>query len=114
MSNHEKRDKWSSNADFLFSCIGFAIGFGNVWRFPYLCYEHGGGQICLLCNPNLNSFASYSGAFLIPYYITLIFVGIPLFFLEVALGQYASIGGLGIWKICPILKGKCILSLILS
>ena len=102
----KEREKWSGNADFLFSCIGYAIGLGNVWRFPYLCYQHGGGACCLLMSSD-NLFMSFlSGAFLIPYYVTLICGGIPLFFLEVALGQYTSIGGLGIWKICPIFKGK--------
>ena len=38
------RQTWSNKAEYILATIGFAVGFGNLWRFPYLCQKNGGGK----------------------------------------------------------------------
>jgi len=69
MTTGIERPQWRTNFGFLFAAIGSAVGLGNIWRFPYIAYENGGG------------------AFLIPYIVALITAGIPILMLEFALGH---------------------------
>lgn len=64
-----KRETFSTRRLFILSAIGSAVGLGNIWRFPYIAYDNGGG------------------AFLIPYLVALLTAGIPLLFLDYAVGH---------------------------
>jgi NSS family neurotransmitter:Na+ symporter len=70
-SSQERRGAFSSRRVFIFAAIGSAVGLGNIWRFPYVAYENGGG------------------AFLIPYLVALLSAGIPFLLLDYAIGHSA-------------------------
>lgn len=83
----DKRDEWGGGLEFLMSCIATSVGLGNIWRFPFTAYEHGGG------------------AFLIPYIIILFLVGKPFYYLEGLLGQFSNKSIIKVWSMAPAMKG---------
>ena len=72
-----KRERWSGRTAFVMAAVGSAVGLGNVWRFPYIAFKHGGG------------------AFFIPYFVALLTAGIPIMIVEFALGQRFQKGAPG-------------------
>ena len=87
-SDEPERPQWDNQCEFILSAVGYAVGLGNVWRFPYLAYSNGGGT------------------FLIPYAIMLFSAGLPLFFMELSLGQYSGQGPTRVFgRLAPALKG---------
>ncbi len=64
-----KRGAFTSRKVFILAAIGSAVGLGNIWRFPYVAYENGGG------------------AFLIPYLVALLTAGLPFLLLDYGLGH---------------------------
>jgi len=74
------RERWGNRTLFLFAAIGSAIGLGNIWRFPYMTYEYGGG------------------AFLIAWIIGLIIMGIPWLMMEFGMGRYFQKGAPGVFE----------------
>ncbi|XP_004520940.1 sodium-dependent nutrient amino acid transporter 1 isoform X1 [Ceratitis capitata] len=83
----KERATWGKGVEFLFSCIAMSVGLGNVWRFPFTALDNGGG------------------AFLIPYLIVLFLIGKPIYYLEMAIGQFSSCGSVKVFNLCPAMKG---------
>ena len=64
-------------------------GLTNVWRFPYMAYEYGGGP------------------FIVPYLLMLILLGLPTLYLELSVGLITQGGSVeALYKICPLAKGR--------
>lgn len=178
------RDRWSRKVEFLLSSFGFCVGYGNIWRFPYMCLRNGGGECIaiygegefagsffpcdniilvggklsmsqenfggdtVMRNQSMNhcqrrdqsisqsinqsispaSSQSYKmsvsfimvsvcgyfvGAFLFPYFVFLLFGGVPIFFLEQCVGQLTQSAPVHAWnKLCPLLRGNAVFQLI--
>lgn len=66
---HAAREQWSSPYGFILAAVGSAVGLGNIWRFPGVAYENGGG------------------AFLVPYLVALLVAGVPILLLDYSLGH---------------------------
>jgi len=89
-SNEQPVDRgmWSNQGEFFLSCMAYAVGIGNVWRFPHMCYKNGGG------------------VFLIPYLAMLILAALPMFYMELVIGQFGRLGPNKVFgKIAPIARG---------
>ena len=64
-----QRSRWAGRVSFILAAVGYAVGLGNVWRFPYMTYKHGGA------------------VFFVPYLLSLFLIGIPMALLELTAGQ---------------------------
>ncbi|XP_046826895.1 sodium- and chloride-dependent GABA transporter ine isoform X1 [Vespa crabro] len=92
-----RRPHWANKVQFVLACIGYSVGLGNVWRFPYLCYKSGGG------------------VFLVPYFLILVVCGVPLLYMELSIGQFTRRGPIGaLGQICPLFKGAGLSSVVIS
>ncbi|KAI6208729.1 Sodium-and chloride-dependent creatine transporter 1 [Aphelenchoides besseyi] len=96
VGNDVDRGQYKNSIDFLFSMVSYAVGLGNVWRFPYLCFKNGGGT------------------FIVAYIFCFVFATLPVFLMEVSVGQYLQRGAMEMWNIVPIFKGVGLANIVVS
>lgn len=88
LKSSKPKEQWGNDIEFLFSCISLSVGLGNIWRFPYIAFQNGGG------------------AFVIPYLIVLLIIGRPVYYLEIIIGQFSGKGCIKAMEMAPVMKGK--------
>lgn len=97
------RENWGSRLGFVLAASGSAVGLGNLWRFPYVSYENGGGGFVLI------------------YLIAVLMIGLPIMIGEILIGKHAQVSpveafkklGGGYWKLIGylgVVAGTVILS----
>lgn len=91
------RVPWHRKLDFLWCSVCHALGFSNIWRFPYYCYSNGGGS------------------FVFPYLVFMVVCSIPFLCMELAVGQLTQSGPIAAFgQLCPLMKGIGVASMMLS
>lgn len=85
---YTERGTYNNWKEAFLALVGYSIGLGNLWRFPYLCYKYGGAT------------------FIITYSVCMLCLGMPLYFMELALGQYVSLGPIQLFScMSPLFSG---------
>lgn len=80
MASHQQREQWGSKIGFILAAAGSAVGLGNLWKFPYMAGQNGGG------------------AFVLIYFIILFLVGFTLMLAELVLGRHTQLNAIGAYR----------------
>lgn len=90
------------------SCISTSVGLGNVWRFPFTAYENGGGAFLIPYIIVLFIIGNTKNGYEIELYNSfsmIFFLGKPMYYLEMILGQFSSRSSIKIYELCPAFRG---------